>query len=216
MPYSQFTNISKAKEAFGLKTKEGERFIPPTEPIKASPTLTAYLEESLPLAASASQKARSEGIIYPVLLEVRRILNREISLFSGEDFTIDESIGLNGKCDFLLSRSPEVLEIEAPAIVIVEAKKADLRTGFGQCMAEMVAAQRFNAAKNRPVSVIYGSITSGTQWRFLKLEENVVTIDLMDYPLPPLDEILGILVWMIEQMLDVKELILILTQNRRK
>ena len=198
MPYSQFTNISKAKEAFGLKTQEGGRFIPPTEPIEPSATLTAYLEESLPLAASASEKARSEGIIYPVLLEVRRILNREISLFSGEDFTIDESIGLNGKCDFLLSRSPEVLEIEAPAIVIVEAKKADLRTGFGQCMAEMVAAQRFNAAKNRPVSVIYGSITSGTQWRFLKLEENIVTIDLMDYPLPPVDEILGILVWMVE------------------
>ncbi len=53
-------------------------------------------------------------------------------MFSGEDFTIDESIGLNGKCDFLLSRSPEVLEIEAPAIVIVEAKKADLRIGFGE------------------------------------------------------------------------------------
>jgi hypothetical protein len=198
MPYSQFTNISKAKEAFGLKTKEGGRFIAFIEPIQPSGTLTAYLEESLPLAASASEKARSEGIVFPVLLEVRRILNREISLFSGEDFTIDESIGLNGKCDFLLSRSPEVLEIEAPAIVIVEAKKADLRTGFGQCMAEMVAAQRFNAAKNRPVSVIYGSITSGTQWRFLKLEENVVTIDLMDYPLPPVDEILGILVWMLE------------------
>ena len=198
MPYSQFTNISKAKEAFGLKTKEGGRFIPSTQSIEPSATLTAYLEESLPLAASASEKARSEGIIYPILLEVRRILNREISLFSGEDFTIDESIGLNGKCDFLLSRSPEVLEIEAPAIVIVEAKKADLRTGFGQCMAEMVAAQRFNAAKNRPVSVIYGSITSGTQWRFLQLEENIVTIDLMDYPLPPVDEILGILVWMVQ------------------
>lgn len=174
MPYSQFTNISKAKVAFGLKTKEGGRFIPPTKPIEPSPTLTAYLEESLPLASSASEKARSEGIVFPVLLEVRRILNREISLFSGEDFTIDESIGLNGKCDFLLSRSPEVLEIEVPFIVIVEAKKADLRIEFGQCMAEMVAAQRFNAAKNRPVSVIYGSITSGTQWRFLKLEENIV------------------------------------------
>ncbi len=198
MPYSQFTTISKAKEAFGLKTREGGRFIPPTEPIEPSATLTAYLEESLPLAASASEKARSEGIVFPVLLEVRRILNREISLFSGEDFTIDESIGLNGKCDFLLSRSSEILEIEAPCIVIVEAKKADLRIGFGQCMAEMVAAQRFNAAKNRPVSVIYGSITSGTQWRFLKLEENIVTIDLMDYPLPPVGEILGILVWMIQ------------------
>lgn len=198
MPYSQFTNISNVKEAFGLKTQEGGRFIPDTEPIQVSATLTAYLEESLPLASSASEKARSEGIIYPVLLEVRRILNRQISLFSGEDFTVDEAIGLNGMCDFLLSRSPEVLEIEAPCIVIVEAKKADLRTGFGQCIAEMVAAQKFNAAKTHPVSVIYGSITSGTQWRFLKLEDNTVTIDLMDYPLPPVEQIVGILVWMVQ------------------
>jgi hypothetical protein len=198
MPYSQFTTISKVKEAFGLKTQEGGRFIPTIQPIEASATLTAYLEESLPLASSASEKARSEGIIYPVLLEVRRILNRQISLFSGEDFTVDEAVGLNGMCDFLLSRSPEVLEIEAPAIVIVEAKKADLRTGFGQCIAEMVAAQRFNAIKNRPIAVIYGSISSGTQWRFLKLEDNLVTIDLIDYPLPPVEQILAFLVWMVE------------------
>ncbi len=198
MPYSQFTSIGKAKEAFGLKTLEGGLFLPPIEPIVPSSALTAYLAESLQLVASASEKARSEGIIYPVLLEVRRILNRQISLFSGEDFTVDEAVGLNGMCDFLLSRSPEVLEIEAPAIVIVEAKKADLRTGFGQCIAEMVAAQRFNAAKNQEVTVIYGSISSGTQWRFLKLEGNTVTIDLTDYPLPPVEQILGMLVWMLQ------------------
>ncbi|WYL96206.1 MAG: hypothetical protein HEQ35_22395 [Gloeotrichia echinulata IR180] len=198
MPYSQFTSIGKVKEAFGLKTQEGGRFIPTIEQIEASVTLKAYLEESLPLASSASEKARSEGIIYPILLEVRRILHRQISLFSGEDFTVDEAVGLNGICDFLLSRSPEVLEIEAPVMVIVEAKKADLRTGFGQCIAEMVAAQRFNAAKNRPVSTVYGSITSGTQWRFLKLEGDIVTIDLLDYPLPPVEEILGMLVWMLQ------------------
>lgn len=198
MPYSQFTSIAKAKEAFGLKTLEGGLFLPSIEAITPSSVLTAYLAESLQLVASASEKARSEGIIYPVLLEVRRILNRQISLFSGEDFTVDEAVGLNGMCDFLLSRSSEVLEIEAPAIMIVEAKKADLRTGFGQCIAEMVAAQRFNAAKKRPIPVIYGSITSGTQWRFLKLEENTVTIDLTDYPLPPVEQILGMLVWMVQ------------------
>ena len=198
MPYSQFTSIGKVKEAFGLKTQEGGRFIPAIEKIEASASLKVFLEESIPISSSASEKARSEGIIYPVLLEVRKILTRQVSLFSGEDFTVDESVGLNGMCDFLLSRSPEVLEIEAPVIVIVEAKKADLRTGFGQCIAEMVAAQRFNAAKNRPISVIYGSITSGTQWRFLKLENDLVTIDLMDYALPPVEEILGMLVWMMQ------------------
>jgi hypothetical protein len=97
-----------------------------------------------------------------------------------------------------LSRSPEVLEIEAPAIVIVEAKKADLRTGFGQCIAQMVAAQQFNAAKNCLIATIYGSVSSGTQWRFLKLEGNTVTIDLTDYPLPPVEQILGMLVWMVQ------------------
>jgi hypothetical protein len=97
-----------------------------------------------------------------------------------------------------LSRSPEVLEIEAPAIVIVEAKKADLRTGFGQCIAEMVAAQQFNAAKNYPIPTIYGSVSNGTQWRFLNLEGNTVTIDLTDYPLPPIEQILGMLVWMVQ------------------
>jgi len=198
MPYSQFTSISKVKEAFSLKTQEGGRFIPAIDRMEISPTLKAYLEESIPVASSASEKARSEGIIYPVLLEVRKILTRQVSLFSGEDFTVDESVGLNGMCDFLLSRSPEVLEIEAPVIVIVEAKKADLRTGFGQCIAEMVAAQRFNAAKNHFVSVIYGSITSGTQWRFLKLENDLVTIDLMDYSLPPVEEVLSMLVWMMQ------------------
>jgi hypothetical protein len=40
----------------------------------------------------------------------------------GKDFTVDASVGLNGVCDFLISRSPEQLEIEAPAIVLVEAK----------------------------------------------------------------------------------------------
>ncbi|NEQ64053.1 MAG: hypothetical protein F6K21_00730 [Symploca sp. SIO2D2] len=198
MPYSQFTSIGKTKEAFDLKTLEGGRFLPPTEPIVPSAALTAFLEESIPLTALASEKARSEGIIYPILLEVRRILQRQISLFSGEDFTVDEAVGLNGICDFLLSRSPEVLEIEAPVIVIVEAKKADLKTGFGQCIAEMVAGQRFNAAKNCPIATVYGSISNGTQWRFLKLEDKIVTIDLTDYPLPPVEQILGMLVWMVQ------------------
>ena len=133
------------------------------------------------------------------MLEVRRILNKQISLFSGEDFSIDESVGLNGIVDFLLSRSPLVLEIQAPVAIIVEAKKADLRSGYGQCVAEMVAAQRFNLAGNNAIATIFGSISNGTQWRFLRLEEDNVTIDLMDYTLPPIGQILGFLVWMMQQ-----------------
>lgn len=198
MPYSQFTTITKVKEAFNLTTVEGIRFFPEIASIQPSNTLATTLEETLPLAvATGSEKARSELIISPVLVEIRRILNRQISMFSGEDFNVDESLGLNGRCDFLISRSTEQLAIEAPAIVIVEAKQADLKTGIGQCVAEMVAAQKFNDAKQKPLPILYGSVTNGLQWQFLKLTGTEVTIDLNIYSLPPVEQILGFLVWMI-------------------
>jgi len=198
MPYSQFT-IDKVKQDFRLKTVEGVRFFPDVlEPITPSLRVQGILED-LPWAIAVdTEKARSEVIINPVLLEVRRILDRQISVFSGEEFNVDVSIGLNGVCDFLISRSPEQLTVEAPTIVIVEAKKSDLKSGLGQCIAEMVAAQRFNQAKEQPLTAVYGSVSSGTQWRFLKLEEQTVTIDLIDYPLPPIEQILSFLVWMVK------------------
>jgi hypothetical protein len=198
MPYSQFT-IEKVKQDFRLTTVEGVRFFPDLlEPITPSPRLQGILED-LPWAIAVdTEKARSEVIINPVLLEVRRILERQISVFSGEEFNVDVSVGLNGVCDFLISRSPEQLTVEAPTIVIVEAKKSDLKSGLGQCITEMVAAQRFNQVKEQPITAVYGCVSSGTQWRFLKLEGQTVTIDLVDYPLPPIEQILSFLVWMVK------------------
>ena len=199
MPYSQFT-IDRVKQDFGLKTVEGVRFLPDSiEIINPSSRLQNILED-LPWAIAVdTEKARSEVIINPVLLEVRRILNQEISVFSGEEFNVDANVGLNGVCDFLISRSPEQLTVEAPAIIIVEAKKSDLKSGIGQCISEMVAAQRFNESRGKFINTIYGCISSGTQWRFLKLEAQTVTIDLTDYPLPPIEQIVSFLVWMVKE-----------------
>jgi hypothetical protein len=199
MPYSQFTTIGKVKKAFEITVIENGRFIPEVNPISASGVLLGYLAESLPIVStSGSEKARSEGVIYPVLLEVRRILDRRTSLFSGESFDVDESVGLNGLCDFLITRSTEVLEIEAPVVVLVEAKKTDLKTGIGQCLAEMIAAQRFNEAAENSIPVIYGCVSNGLQWQFLKLQAKEATIDLNVYSLLPVDQILGFLAWMAE------------------
>ncbi len=199
MPYSQFT-IDKAKRDLKLTIVEGVRFFPDRiAPITLSSRLEIILE-NLPWAvAVGTEKARSEVIINPILLEMRRILNRQISVFSGEQFDVDIDAGLNGVCDFLVSRSSEQLTVEAPTIVVVEAKKADLKLGLGQCIAEMVAMQRFNEARGQPILVVYGCVTSGTQWRFLKLESQIVTIDLNDYALPPIEQILGFLVWMVKE-----------------
>lgn len=99
----------------------------------------------------------------------------------------------------MISKSPEQLFIQAPAVVVVEAKKEDTKSGLGQCVAEMVAAQRFNAAAEQRIPTIYGSVSSGTAWKFLKLTDRTVTIDLKDYPMPPVEIILGILVWMVKE-----------------
>ncbi|MEG4292463.1 hypothetical protein Q5692_26605 [Microcoleus sp. C2C3] len=197
MFYSEFT-LRKAKRDFDLTTVEAGRFLPQTDPIAPSLYLMESLIEGLPLAtATGSEKARSELIISPILVEVRKILQRQVSLFSGEDFTVEPELGLSGVCDFLISRSPEQILIEAPAVVIVEAKKADLKVGLGQCAAQMVAAQKFNEINNIPIATIYGSVSSGTVWRFLKLESKTLTIDLNDYPVPPVEPLLGMLVWMV-------------------
>ncbi|MDB9511560.1 hypothetical protein PN499_10240 [Kamptonema animale CS-326] len=198
MPYSQFT-LTKVKKDFKLTIVEGEQFFPSIEPIAPSSRLVSELEDLTWTIAVGSEKARSEAIIYPVLQEVRRIFDRKISLFSGREFSVDPILDLTGYVDFLLGRSSEQLIIEAPVIVVVEAKKADLNEGLGQCVAEMLAAQRFNEAAENSIPTVYGCISSGTQWRFLKLEKAVVTVDLVDYPLLPIEQILGFLVWMVRE-----------------
>ncbi|MCX5983728.1 MAG: hypothetical protein NTY89_18450 [Nostocales cyanobacterium LacPavin_0920_SED1_MAG_38_18] len=197
MPYSDFT-LKKVRQDLAIAIHEGGRFFPDVPPVKLDDLLRQELEEGLPLVlARGSEKARSEWIISPVLTAVRRLLDRQISLFSGEDFTVDSSIGLNGICDFLISKSLSQLEIQAPVVIIIEAKKENLNGGLGQCIAEMVAAQKFNAANNVNIPIIFGSVTSGTTWKFLKLEGNSVTIDITEYPLPPVEPILAFLTWML-------------------
>ncbi len=69
MSYSEFTSIIKVKQAFGLTTVEGPRFLPQITAIAPSATLTDFLANSLPVAvATGSEKARSSMIITPVLL----------------------------------------------------------------------------------------------------------------------------------------------------
>lgn len=193
MAYSNFT-LAKVKEDFGLIVDETQNLFADVEAVKPSEILTVTLQEYISLAtAIGTEKARSEFLIAPILTEVRRQLNYEISLFSGTDFNVDIEKGLIGYCDFLISASSEQFFISAPVITIVEAKNENIIGGLGQCVAEMVAAQIFNQRKLIAIPVIYGVVTSGTAWRFLTLSENTVCIDLMEYYINQVEKILAIL-----------------------
>lgn len=199
MPYSSFS-LTQVQSQFGLKVEKGAFFtqVPPLIPRQR---VLDAISESAPFAATqGSEKVLSELIIAPLLFELRFLLDCQIGLFSGMDFSIDAALGLNGICDFLLTRSTNELLIEAPAIVLIEAKKADLIAGWGQCAAEMIAAQKFNLANGQEIPTIYGSVTTGSQWQFLKLTGKDLTIDVTQYSLNPIERILGILKWMISQV----------------
>ena len=162
--------------------------------VECSELLATILKENVDLAVSISTgKARSEMIIAPILLEIRRKFNYEISLFSGSDFNVEPQRGLSGFCDFIISLSKEQLLIRAPVIAIVETKNENLKSGLGQCLAEMVAAQLFNEREGNKIKTIYGAVTIGTIWQFLKLEGQLVSIDLSEYYIRDLKKILGIL-----------------------
>ncbi|GBE92028.1 hypothetical protein NCWK1_1781 [Nostoc cycadae WK-1] len=164
-------------------------------PIQISDILINTLEETTELAlAINTEKARSEMIITPILLEVRRSADCQISLFSGTDFNVDTDKGLNGYCDFVISRSKEQLTINAPVIIIVEAKNENIKNGLGQCMAAMLAAQIFNEREGNNIKTIYGAVTTGDIWKFLQLEGTNLFVDLYNYYIKELNKILGILI----------------------
>lgn len=193
MSYSDF-KINQVIDNFSLIIQESSGFFDNLPDQECSNLLSTILKENVDLAvAISSEKARSEMIISPILLEIRRKFNCEIGLFSGVEFSVDAQRGLNGFCDFILTLSPEQLFVRSPVIVLVESKNENLRSGLAQCMAEMVAAQIFNERSGNAIKAIYGAVTIGTIWQFLKLENNIVSIDLSEYYIKDINKILGIL-----------------------
>ncbi|MBE9233946.1 hypothetical protein IQ231_20320 [Cuspidothrix issatschenkoi LEGE 03284] len=198
MSYSQFT-LEQIKSDFGITLSEKVGFFAQVPERKYSQLLDETLEYNIPLALSInSEKSRSEMIVTPILIEVRKQLNNQISLFSGKDFNVDAQKGLTGFCDFLISKSNEQLIIESPIITLVEAKNDNIESGLAQCMAEMIAAQLFNQRQNQEIKRIYGVITTGSIWKFMQLEATTITIDLNEYFLVNVDKIIGILIHFIE------------------
>ena len=192
MAYNNFT-LDSVKHQFNLNLIDSPfcDCLPIAEP---QPEFLTIIGQWLLLAQRArSEKAKSELLVSPILVEARRLVNGTVQLFSGEEFNVDRDRGLNGFCDFVFSRSAAPFLIEAPVLMLVEAKRGELDAGLGQCVAEMVAAQIYNQAEGKEVAIVYGSVTSGKLWQFLKLEGNDVTIDINEYSVMPIQKILGIL-----------------------
>lgn len=193
MIYSNFSFADIKKLNIQIKNKP--KLFADVKKIELAPDFVEnLLDDCLPLAlAINTEKSRSELIITPILLELRKLLNQQISLFSGTEFNVDETQQLKGICDFIISLSPQQFFIDAPIITLVEAKKDNIIEGIPQCIAEMRAAQLFNERQEKPLPIIYGVVTSGSLWKFLWLEKQILFLDKDEYHIKEIHQIIGIL-----------------------
>ncbi len=204
MVYNDFT-LETVVKGFQLEVVETLGLFSDIEPITPRPHFATDLEERVKLAfAVNTDKAKSEFVISYILFELWVHLDRCPTLFSGVEFNVDPEKGLTGMCDFLISLSPMLFILEAPVGLLVKVpdisgKDEPHIIGLGACVAEMLAAQRFNKAKGNEIPCIYGATTSGINWHFLKLEGQKLHIDQALYQIVQSDKILGILASMVEQ-----------------
>ena len=199
MAYNDFTLDTLIAQFFAPGSRR-EQLFHAVCPFAYERSSAANSPRNVPLALDIStEKARSEFIIAPVLSEVRRQLDYRISLFSGVEFNVNPEQGLRGVCDFLLSLSPLQLTIQAPVVMVVEAKNENVKQGISQCIAEMLAAQQFNQERHNAIETVYGVVTTGSAWKFLRLTGTSVMVDTTEYHISQVERIVGILVAMIEE-----------------
>ena len=199
MSYKDFT-LEQINHIFAIAIQSNlDVFSACKQPVQINAAFASHLDYSTTLAlAINTEKARSEMIIAPILVELKRLTGDRISLFSGSEFNVDMAQGLNGFSDFIISLSSQQLYIEAPVTIIVEAKNENIKGGLAQCLATMIAAQWFNQQKETTIDTIYGAVTTGNQWKFLKLRNATAAIDSKDYYIDQLADIMGILLAMVE------------------
>ena len=203
MAYNKF-KLNDLSDCFGIENFNREFIeLKSLKEFDVSEHLLMDLQEAKQ-EALASEKAKSEFIILPVLKELRRKNPHRFSYFSGYEFNVDKKQHLNGFCDFIFSAEPDKLTITAPIICLVEAKKGDIEQWLGQCGAEMYAAQLFNQQHNKEQAAIYGCVCNAFNWCFLKLENNNLFIDPNYMPLTfnhP-EPVLQVLQWILDKCLN--------------
>jgi len=204
MAYRDFT-LEDLKRKFGLTNK----VVPIFSNISIQPIrVSDWLNKSLSIGQRLrlrTEKAKSEAIVMPILLELKDRNDDFLMIHSGNTLKVDKERGLNGECDFILTANPTSYVIDTPIISVVEAKNDDLAMGVGQCAAQMYASKIRNEEDGKPLEIIYGCVTNGRDWQFIKLENNQLLIDEKVYFIENLETILGIFQHIIDYYKSILE-----------
>jgi hypothetical protein len=192
MTFRDFT-FPQVEQDLGLHLWDADRFpAAPECPVRDS--IAEVVREGAQLAlANSTEKAKSEFIIAPVLLELRRLAGGKIALFSGVEWEVDPSRGLAGYCDFILTKGGSEHVLRAPFVAIVKAENDLIRTGLGQCIASMYAARIGNERTHERSGPVFGVVTTGAAWKFPRMEGDEVLLDRDEHFIDNLPRLMGIL-----------------------
>ncbi len=189
MAYGDYRNLAEFSKKFGIVNRVSLAVVS-TQLIEPSDWLKDTLRRNRQLPIK-SEKSRSELIVSPILMEMRERNDQFFTIYSGDNLNIDEENGLKGECDFILAKDTGTFDVSAPIMQVVEAKKNDIEIGIPQCAAQMLGAKIFNEREGNPTEIIYGCVTTGDDWLFMKLENNLLLIDAQKYYLGNLNQLLG-------------------------
>jgi hypothetical protein len=194
--YGDFT-LETIERKFAIVTQVIELF-PDLAPARVPDWLPGSLERGsrLPML---SEKARSEFIVAPILMAARELSGDRFAIYSGQRLDVAPDQGLVGECDFILAMTPPVPLLRAPLVTIVEAKKNDIEAGLGQCVAQMLGARIFNEQSGKAPGSVFGCVTTGYDWQFLRLDSATVSVDQTRYYLDGVAAILAVFLAMVAQ-----------------
>lgn len=195
MLFTEFKSIGEVVKQFQIKYNEAD-FI-----IEAPFNIPDYFREDLELVmregvVDNSEFAICENLIYPVLKEVWKQYRDKFILWSHQSLTYDKS--LSGFLEYILAKRSPLGKVvfDRPYLLLVEAKQDKFNEGWGQCLAELIAAQRLNG--NQELT-LFGIVSNGKFWQFAKLKNDKFTKHIKPHTIYQIDSLFAAINYLFQQ-----------------
>jgi hypothetical protein len=195
MAFSSYKIIGEVLKEFQVIYTEAN-FI-----VETAFNVSNYFREDLELVmregvVDNSESAICENLIYPVIKEVWKQYLKNFILWSHQALTFDNK--LSGFPEYILAKKSHLGKVvfDKPYFILVEAKQDNFETGWAQCLAEMIAAQRLNGELE---IIVFGIVSNGERWQFGKLEKDVFTRNATFYSIQEIDKLFAAVNYVFQQ-----------------
>ncbi len=194
MTFTDFKSADEVQQAYQIKLIEKKFLtIAPRSPSEQFVLEYEFVNQNFDIFTS--EASRCENVIYPVLREACKQYIHQYSLWSHKSISADEILA--GTPDYIIAKRSELGKnvLGFPFILIVEAKQNDFKKGWGQCLAELVAAQKLN---QNDENAVYGIVTDAEMWQFGKLHQKIFTKNASRATIDNLKDVFGAVCSLIE------------------